>query len=98
METVFPAVIERYNRRSSVTTDTCGSLRKQVADIVKPMVNKGECEQLLSGINKKEFTRNIAHSMTQSGASSRPRHSEDGMRIPNTMADNQENALQKKEM
>jgi hypothetical protein len=47
MARVLPAVIDRYKGCSSVTTDTCGSLRKQVADIVKPMVDKGECEQLL---------------------------------------------------
>ena len=47
MGKVLPTLIQRYDGCSSVTTDACGSLRKQVADIVKPMVEKGECEQLL---------------------------------------------------
>ena len=47
MAQLLPAVIDRYKGCSSVTTDACGSLQKQVADTVKPMVEKGEFGQLL---------------------------------------------------
>ena len=99
MGKVLPAVIERYDSCSSVTTDACGSLRKQVADIVKPMVEKGECEQLLDIWHQQKgiYSKYCAFIDSKWGVLP-PRHGEDGKRIPNSMADIQENALQKKEM
>ena len=99
MARVLPAVIDRYGGCSSVTTDACGSLRKQVADIVKPLVIKGECEQLLDIWHQQKgiYSKFIAYIDSKWGSLPR-RTGDDGKPISNSMADIQENAAQKKEM
>ncbi len=49
MAKVLPAVIKQYRGCSSVMTNACGSrLRKQVAEIVKEMVENRKYKQLLN--------------------------------------------------
>ena len=97
MQRVLPAVIEQYGGCSSVTTDACGSLRKQVADIVKPMVEKGVCEQLLDIWHQQKgiYSKYVAFIDSKWGVLPR-RTGDDGKPISNSMADIQENAAQKR--
>ena len=89
MGKVLPVVIERhYKGCSSVTTDACGSLRKQVSDIVKPLVEKGECEQLLDIWHQQKgiYSKFVAYIDSKWGVLP-PRHDQNGKRIPNAMAE-----------
>ena len=101
----LPAVIEKYGGCSSVTSDSCGSLLKQVKGIVQELLDKGECEQLRDIWHQQKgiFTKwgNYVDSkwgalpaMMEEPSEKFPK----GRRIPNKMADIQEHSAQRKEM
>ena len=100
----LPAVIEQYGGASSVTSDSCGSLLNQVADIIKPLVDKGECEQLRDIWHQQKgvYSKFVVFVDAKWGTlpvrytEASEKHPA-GQRISNSMSDIKENAARKQE-
>ena len=101
----LPAVIAKYGGASSVTSDSCGSLLKQVKGIIQPLLDQGTCEQLRDIWHQQKgiYTKWIAFIEAKWGVLpaefSEPCDKfPKGKRIPNKLSVIQEHAAQRKEM